>query len=92
MKDGSDAIANWPLLNAILNTTSVVAAGYRWQRGNRLLPQLWPGQHSSWYRDGGPALTACLDRKPKYERHAARRCVQRSDQARQMATAHQLML
>ena len=41
MRDGSDAIADWPILNALLNTAAGASLGElppRRRRGHRLLP------------------------------------------------------
>ena len=53
MRDGSDAVSDWPLLNALLNTASgatwVVAAPRR-RGGHGLLATLRDGYRLRWYR------------------------------------------
>jgi urocanate hydratase len=45
MKDGSDAVSDWPLLNALLNTRS----GATWVRCTTAAESAWAiSQHAGW--------------------------------------------
>jgi urocanate hydratase len=57
MKDGSDAVADWPLLNALVNTSS----GATWvshspwrRRRHRPLHPCRPGHRRRWHPEGCP--------------------------------------
>ena len=75
MKDGSDAIADWPLLNALLNT----ACGASWVSlhhggGVGIGYSIHAGMVAvaDGTADGRPAAGAGAHRRPRHRRHAAR--------------------
>ena len=77
MRDGSDAIADWPLLNALLNT----ACGASWVSihhgggvGHRLLDSCRDGGGGGRHRDGRRTAAAGSHRRSRHRRHAPRGC------------------
>lgn len=77
MKDGSDAIADWPLLNAMLNTACGAKPGLaasRRRRRHRLLAALGHGHRGRRHRHGWRTPDAGAHRRPGNRRHAPRRC------------------
>ncbi len=85
MADGSDAIADWPLLNALLNT----ASGASWVSihhggGVGIGRSIHAGQVT--VADGTAAgrreARSCADQRPRNGRHAARRCRLRAREGR----------
>ena len=76
MRDGSDAIADWPILNALLNT----AAGATWVSvhhgggvGHRQLDPRRHGRRRGRHRRGGRAARARADGRSGHGRDASRR-------------------
>ena len=62
MKDGTDAVADWPILNALLNTASGAQLGVvppRRRRRHRLLAARRPGHRRRRHAGGASASSAC---------------------------------
>ena len=67
MRDGSDAIADWPLLNALVNTAAGASLGLhpqRRRRGNRLLAACRHGGGRRRHGGGGRRLERVLTSDP----------------------------
>ena len=77
MRDGSDAIADWPLLNAMLNNRLWCELGVhsprRWGR-HRLLDSCRHGGRRRWHRGWCRTARAGAYRRPGHWRHASCRC------------------
>ena len=76
MRDGSDAIADWPLLNAMLNTacgSELGLASPRRRGGDRLLHPRGHGLRGGRQRGAGPATRARSHRRPGLGCHETRR-------------------
>ena len=76
MLDGSDAIADWPLLNALVNTSSGRHLGEhppRWRRRDRPLDPRRPGQRRRRHRPRGGEARAGADQRPGDRRDPPRR-------------------
>ena len=76
MADGSDAIADWPLLNALVNTSSGRLLGEhppRRRRRHRPLHPRRPGLRGRRHRAGRPEAGAGADQRPRHGRDPARR-------------------
>jgi hypothetical protein len=76
MQDGSDAVSDWPLLNALLNTASgatwvscTTAAASAWAS-----PALGHGDCLRRYRRSGRAYRSRAAQRPGHRCHASRRC------------------
>ena len=75
MKDGSDAVADWPLLNALLNTAAGRVLGFdpQWRRrGHRLFAARRAGDGRRRHRDDGQAHRARADHRPRHGRDPPR--------------------
>ena len=76
MKDGSDAIADWPILNALVNTAAGRPLGERASRrgrGHRLLDPRRHGRRGGRLRERGRATRARPHERPRDGRHPSRR-------------------
>ncbi|GMA87259.1 hypothetical protein GCM10025868_25090 [Angustibacter aerolatus] len=76
MADGSDAIADWPLLNALVNTASGASLGVdppRRRRRHRPFDPRRAGQRRRRHRAGGREARAGADERPRHGRRPARR-------------------
>ena len=77
MKDGSDAVSDWPLLNALLNCASrrhLGVAPSRRRRRHRLLAARRHGDRLRRHAGGGAAHRARAVERSGDRRHAPRRC------------------
>ena len=75
MKDGTDAVADWPLLNAMVNTACRSDLGEpppRWRRGHRQLAARGNGHRGGWDAGCGrsPGARAAADPGTGVMRHA----------------------
>ena len=77
MKDGSDAVSDWPLLNALLNT----ASGATWVSlhhgggvGMGFSPAFRHGDRRRRHAGGGAAAASGAVERPGHRRHAPCRC------------------
>ena len=76
MADGSDAIADWPLLNALVNTASGRQLGVdppRRRGRHRPLDPRRPGLAGRRHRAGRAEAGPGADQRPRHGRHPARR-------------------
>ncbi len=76
MRDGSDAIADWPVLNALLNTSCgrhVGVGASRRRRRHRLLAACRHGRRRRRHARGGREAAARADVRSRARRRAARR-------------------
>ncbi len=76
MLDGSDAIADWPLLNALVNTSSGASLGLdppRRRRRHRPLAARRTGLAGRRHRARRPEARPRPDQRPRHGRHPARR-------------------
>ena len=77
MADGSDAIADWPLLNALLNTVERRVVGLdppRRRRRHRPQHPRRPGDRRGRHRARRREARARADERPRHRGHAARGC------------------